>query len=128
MSRLSQSQKIVELLKANPNEKFNARQIAEQILDSYPEDYRNKRQNPRFADEKAFISQVVAEIGSQKDQIVKNDTHVFWQDKPRPRVYWYNPDKLVGEILPEIDESEDDTPEVSTIAESSFSEHDLYQY
>lgn len=126
MSRLSQSQKIVELLKANPNEKFNARQIAEQIVDSYPEDYRDKRQNPRFADEKAFISQVVAEIGSQKDQIVKNDTHVFWQDKPRPRVYWYNPDKVVGEILPEIDESEDDTPEVSTIAESSFSEHDLY--
>lgn len=126
MSRLSQSQKIVELLKANPNEKFNARQIAEQIVDSYPEDYRDKRQNPRFADEKAFISQVVAEIGSQKDQIVKNDTHVFWQDKPRPRVYWYNPDKVVGEILPEIDESEDDTPEVSTIAESSFSENDLY--
>ena len=126
MSRLSQSQKIVELLKANPNEKFNARQIAEQIVDSYPEDYRDKRQNPRFADEKAFISQVVAEIGSQKDQIVKNDIHVFWQDKPRPRVYWYNPDKIVGEILPEIDESEDDTPEVSTIAESSFSEHDLY--
>lgn len=126
MSRLSQSQKIVELLKANPNEKFNARQIAEQIVDSYPEDYRDKRQNPRFADEKAFISQVVAEIGSQKDQIVKNDTHVFWQDKPRPRVYWYNPDKVVGEILPEIGESEDDTPDVSTIAESSFSEHDLY--
>ena len=126
MSRLSQSQKIVELLKANPNEKFNARQIAEQIVDSYPEDYRDKRQNPRFADEKAFISQIVAEIGSQKDQIVKNDTHVFWQDKPRPRVYWYNPDKVVGEILPEIDESEDDTPEVLTIAESSFSEHDLY--
>ena len=126
MSRLSQSQKIVELLKANPNEKFNARQIAEQIVDSYPEDYRDKRQNPRFADEKAFISQVVAEIGSQKDQIVKNDIHVFWQDKPRPRVYWYNPDKIVGEILPEIDESEDDTPEVSTIAESSLSEHDLY--
>jgi len=126
VSRLSQSQKIVDLLKANPNEKFNARQIAEQIVDSYPEDYRDKRQNPRFADEKAFISQVVAEIGSQKDQIVKNDTHVFWQDKPRPRVYWYNPDKVVGEILPEIDESEDDTPEVSTIAESSFSEHDLY--
>lgn len=126
MSRLSQSQKIVELLKANPNEKFNARQIAEKIVDSYPEDYRDKRQNPRFADEKAFISQVVAEIGSQKDQIVKNDTHVFWQDKPRPRVYWYNPDKVVGEILPEIDESEDDTPEVSTIVESSFSEHELY--
>lgn len=126
MSRLSQSQKIVELLKANPNEKFNARQIAEQIVNAYPEDYREKRQNPRFVDDKAFISQVVAEIGSQKDQIVKNDSHVFWQDKPRPRVYWYNPDKVVGEILPEIDEGEDDTPEVLNVAESSFSEHDLY--
>ena len=126
MSRLSQSQKIVELLKANPNEKFNARQIAEQIVNAYPEDYREKRQNPRFVDDKAFISQVVAEIGSQKDQIVKNDSHVFWQDKPRPRVYWYNPDKVVGEILPEIDEGEDDTPEVLNVVESSFSEHDLY--
>ena len=126
MSRLSQSQKIVELLKANPNEKFNARQIAEQIVNAHPEDYRDKRQNPRFSDEKAFMSQVVAEIGSQKDQIVKNDTHVFWQDKPRPRVYWYDPDKTVGEILPEIDQGEDDTPGVLNVSESSFSEHDLY--
>lgn len=127
MSRLSQSQKIVELLKANPNQKFNARQIAEQIVQSYPEDYRDKRQNPRFADEKAFISQVVAEIGSQKDQIVKNDAHVFWQDKPRPRVYWYNPEKIVGQIEPEIDEIEEDNIEVTTIPETiTFSEHDLY--
>lgn len=124
MSKLSQSQKIVELLKANPNQKFNARQIAEQIVESYPEDYKDKRQNPRFSDQKAFISQVVAEIGSQKDQIVKNDTHVFWQDKPRPRVYWYNPEKTVGEIAPEMDE--DEKFEVSTIAETVFSEHDLY--
>jgi len=125
VSRLSQSQKIVQLLKANPNQKFNARQIAEQIVVSYPEDYRDKRQNPRFNDEKAFISQVVAEIGSQKDQIVKNDTHVFWQDKPRPRVYWFNPDKTVDQIEPEIDE--EDSVEVSTILETiTFSEHDLY--
>lgn len=93
MSKLSQSQKIVELLKANPNQKFNARQIAEKIVAEYPEDYTEKRLNPRFDDEKAFLSQVVAEIGSQKDQIVKNDKHVFWQDKPRPRVYWYDPEK-----------------------------------
>jgi hypothetical protein len=124
VSNLSQSQKIVELLKINSNQKFNARQIAEQIVESYPEDYRDKRQNPRFADQKAFISQVIAEIGSQKDQIVKNDKHVFWQDKPRPRVYWYNPEKVVGEIAPETDE--DETFEVSTIVEKAFSEHDLY--
>jgi hypothetical protein len=32
VSTLPQTQKIVELLKGNPNQKFNARQIAEQIL------------------------------------------------------------------------------------------------
>jgi hypothetical protein len=122
VSTLSQTQKIVELLKANPNQKLNARQIAEQIVESYPEDYREKRQNPRFPDEKAFISQVVAEIGSQKDQTIKNDAHVFWQDKPRPRVYWYNPEKVVGQIEPETDED----LEISNIAGTAFSEHDLY--
>lgn len=127
MSRLSQSQKIVELLKAKPNQRFNARQIAEQIVESYPEDYKEKRMNPRFADDKAFISQVVAEIGSQKDQIVNNDAHVFWQDKPRPRVYWYNPNKIVGQIEPERDEVEEENIEVSTIPETiTLSEHDLY--
>jgi len=127
VSSLSQSQKIVELLKANPNKKFNARQIAEQIVEAYPEDYREKRQNPRFADEKAFISQIVAEIGSQKDQIVKNDRHVFWQDKPRPRVYWFNPEKIVGQIEPELEEIDNDDNEVVTIPETlTFSEHDLY--
>lgn len=127
MTKLSQSQKIVKLLKENSNQKFNARQIAEKIVESYPEDYRDKRQNPRFADEKAFVSQVVAEIGSQKDQIVKNDAHVFWQDKPRPRVYWYNPKKIVDEIESELDEREEEHFQVSNISEAAtFSEHNLY--
>jgi len=127
VSRLSQSQKIVELLKANPNQKFNARQIAAQIVESYPEDYRDKRQNPSFADENAFISQVVAEIGSQKDQIVKNDKQVFWQDKPRPRVYWYDPDKVVGQIDEPVTENEEDEIEtVTSVTSLSLSEHDLY--
>ena len=125
MSKLSQSQKIVELLKANPNQKFNARQIAEKIVEAYPEDYSEKRINPRFEDEKAFLSQVVAEIGSQKDQIAKNDKHVFWQDKPRPRVYWYDPEKKVGDVNQTIIEN-DDTDETPSLTEQSFSEHELY--
>lgn len=127
MSKLSQSQKIVELLKARPNQKFNANQIAELIVGSYPEDYREKRQNPRFPDEKAFISQIVAEIGSQKDQIVRSDNHVFWQDKPRPRVYWYDTEKVVGQIEPFLsDEEDDDTETVTSLTVISRSEHDLY--
>lgn len=125
MSKLSQSQKIVELLKANPNQKFNARQIAEKIVEAYPEDYSEKRLNPRFEDENAFLSQVVAEIGSRKDQIVKSDKHVFWQDKPRPRVYWYDSEKEVGDISQTIIEN-DDSDDAPSLTEQSFSENQLY--
>lgn len=124
--KLSQSQKIVELLKANPNQRFNAREIAEKIVEAYPEDYIEKRLNPRFEDEKAFLSQVVAEIGSQKDQIIKTDNNIFWQDKPRPRVYWYNPEKEVGDASQTINENDND--DEASLPEKSFSEHELYPF
>jgi uncharacterized protein len=94
----------------------------------HPEDYQEKRQNPRFADEKAFITQIVAEIGAQKDQIVRIDKHVFWQDKPRPRIYWYDPDKKVGEAVPKImnDDNDDLDIETSSISTKSPTEYDLY--
>ena len=127
VSKSSQLQKMVEFLKANPKQKFNARQIADHIVGAFPEDYTDKRQNPRFADEAAFMSQVVAEIGAQKAQILKKDRHVFWQDKPRPRVYWYDPDKSVDETIPELEDDDDEElPSVSNVSETSFSEHDLY--
>jgi hypothetical protein len=134
MSKLSQSQKIVELLKASPNQRFNARQIAEQIIFKYPEDYRDKRANPRFRDEKAFILQVVAEIGAQKDQIIKNDAKICWQDKPRPRTYWYDSEKVLAQYPEQIidndknedeeDEEEEDFPLSTTI--NVIAEYDLY--
>lgn len=120
--------KIVEFLKNNANQKFNARQIAEAIVNIYPEDYEEKRQNPRFKNEKAFMAQIVAEIGAKKTQISKIDNHVFWQDKPRPRIYWYNPDKIVGVPITSETEDETENSEVDTISVDgkSFLEHDLY--
>ena len=128
MSKLSQSQRIVELLKASPNQKFNARQIAEQIIFKHPEDYRDKRANPRFKDEKAFISQVVAEIGAQKEQIMSNDARICWQDKPRPRTYWYDPEKVLGQypkqVIDDDEEVEEDLPLPTTT--NVLTEYDLY--
>jgi len=127
LSKLSQVQKIVNFLKDNPREKFNARNIAEQIVDNYPEDYEEKRNNPRFPNENAFLSQIVAEIGSQKSQIIKQDKHIFWQDKPRPRVYWYNPDKKIDEVEEESETNEEEA-EVETLSstDEELTEHDLY--
>ncbi len=126
MSRLTQAQKIVELLKANQRQRFNARQIAEQIVSKYPEDYIEKRNNPRFADEKAFLSQIVAEIGSQKDQIVKHDNHIFWQDKPRPRVYWYDSDRLIDKDTNVFEDNENEYNDTPSLSNYAFSEYDLY--
>ena len=108
------------------NQKFNARQIAESIVEAHPDDYHNKRNNPRFADEKAFLNQIVAEIGSQKDRISRLDKHVFWQDKPRPRMYWYNPDKEVGESVLEEADDNDNEVNTSSLTAKSLTEHDLY--
>lgn len=128
MAKLSQSQKVVKFLRDNPKERFNARTIAESIVSLFPEDYVEKRNNPRFVDEKAFTTQIVAEIGAQKDQIANYSPHIFWQDKPRPRLYWYDPDKKSTDNS-DIDYPEnDDDIEVDTAPATShsLSEHELY--
>ena len=131
LSKISQSKKIVNYLKANPLIRFTAKEIANAILAQYPEDYLEKRQNPRFADDRAFLSQIVAEIGSQKETILKANLHVFWQDKPRPRVYWYDPDatrKIEGYTAEdeEITDEEQDLIETSSAVNSILSEQQLY--
>jgi len=57
LAKLSQTKKVVEFLKAKPNQKYKAHQIAESIVTSFPDDYREKRQNSRFADGKAIYGQ-----------------------------------------------------------------------
>lgn len=110
MKKLSQTQKVVEFLKQNPQQKFTARQIAEAITEQYPDDYQNKK--AKFADEKAFVQQVVAEIGSQKESLIKACPDIQMQDKPRPRLYWY--------------ENSSDTEISGSLKHQTFSEHDLY--
>jgi hypothetical protein len=130
LTKLSQSQKVVQFLRENPRERFNARTIAESIVNLYPYDYAEKRNNPRFVDEKAFITQIVAEIGAQKEQIANQSSHVFWQDKPRPRLYWYDPDRKSTDNLEssELDWPDNDEVQVDTAPATNHtpSEHELY--
>lgn len=132
LSKLSQPQKVVQFLSEHPHERFNARTIAESIVNRYPEDYAIKRNNPRFATDKAFVTQVVAEIGSQKEQIAAISPNVFWQDKPGPRQFWFDPDRTSADTsnLPDIDDSDADDACLDTSPVSdpqrALLEHDLY--
>ena len=81
---LSQSQKIIAFLEKHRGGSFTARQIAEAIVQQYASDYAKKRNNPRFADDKAFLSQIIAEIGSQKDTLKRLCPHSYGRTGPSP--------------------------------------------
>ncbi|MFN4318017.1 COG2958 family protein [Acinetobacter parvus] len=134
MSKLSQTQKVVEFLKFNPNKKFNAREIAESIIQLYPEDYDQKRKNNRFESEADFLQQIVREISSgAKTNILKASPHIHIQDQPRPRQFWFDPYKVYEvnhNINSNVNESilESLEPEINLpiIKSENLSEHDLY--
>ena len=133
MSKLSQPQKVFELLKQSPLKKFKAREIAEGVIDLFPEDYALKRQNPRFKTDDDLIHQVFTEIASQKQNILKISPFIHVQDKPRPRVYWYDPnieaehlESIVDEDLISNENSEDKEILSTFITTEYLSEHDLY--
>lgn len=113
MKKLTQAAKVVAFLKQNSQEKFTARQIAEAITTQYPDDYQDKK--VKFADEKAFIQQVRAEIGAHKEGILKICPEIQMQDKPRPRQFWYETDAV----------SEMENVLLANHTEK-ISEHDLY--
>ncbi|MEO4079237.1 HrgA protein [Acinetobacter pittii] len=134
MSKLSQTQKVAEFLKTYPNKKFNAREIAESIIQKYPEDYDQKRKNNRFESEADFLQQIVREISSgAKTNILKVSPHIHLQDQPRPRQFWFDPHTIYEanhNINSDISESLLDSlePEINLpiIKSGNLSEHDLY--
>ncbi len=130
MSRLSQTQKIANWLMENPNQKFTAREIAQAIIKRYPEDYQEKRLNDRFVSEQDFIQQIVAEIGAQKDQIIKKNKKICWQDKPKPRVYWFDDTRTMGLVnslvADDLADIEYEADKQQQVKQAQLTEHDLY--
>lgn len=65
---------VVEFLQQNPEEKFTAREIANWIFETYPDECRMKQSrstaivNPLDSDT-ALLQQIVAEIGSQRPRL-----------------------------------------------------------
>lgn len=59
MSKLSKTEKIVKFLEEHQDKKFTTREIVENLLVLYPEDFSEKRK--KYKDEKTFINQLCAE-------------------------------------------------------------------
>lgn len=117
---------IIETLKANPEKKFTARDLAKEFIVRYPQEIAEKQTNPRYDTEEKLIAQLAAEVGGQRTRAAqKACANVATRDNPRPRIYYWEDNPEVIDVVDNHDELEE--PEVDTpLVSQSLSEHDLY--
>lgn len=124
--KLSQPQKVVNFLKSNQNQKFTAREIAQAIILERPTDYIEKRNNPRFSSDEEFLNQIVAEIGAHKNAILKIEPRIQMQDKPRPRLYWFDINFQTDENNLVLEKNDAENEVIIIEQSKAHTEHDLY--
>ena len=118
---------VVEFLQQNPEQKFTAREIANWIVKTYPDECRQKQKrstatvNP-LDNETALLQQIVAEIGAQRPRIQKRYSEVKTTEG-RPRKFYFTESTDSAEI----DHVENSAVSfVSKTNRSAIKEHDLY--
>ena len=118
---------VVECLQQEPQKKFTAREIANWILETYPDKCRQKQKRSTATvkpldDDAALLLQIVAEIGSYRLRLQKLHPE-FKTTEGRPRKYYFTKSTDGAEI----DNAEKHEPFPATKANGSVvSEHDLY--
>ena len=128
----SRVQMIIETLKANPNRRFTARELAKAFIDRYPEYLEEKRNNPRYKTEEALINQLAAEVGGDRTEAAKRlCPHVVTQDKPRPRLYYWketleNEDLVLNEVDEDNDSDDNSDIDSKLMSKINLTEADLY--
>ena len=118
---------VVKCLQQNPHEKFTAREIANWIFKTYPDECRKKQERSTATvkpldNDTALLLQIVAEIGSHRLQLQKRRPEVKTTEG-RPRKYYFT----TSTDGTEIDNAEKHEPSAATKANRSVvNEHDLY--
>ena len=130
---MTQVERVVAFLREHDGVLFTAKEIAAAIIQRHAEEYAPKRENPRFMDEHSFIAQVAAEIGAQKDALHRADVGISWQDRPKPRRYFWsaiesNPSCGASTTPSQVGEENDQEREVPSLSQDirCLSEQDLY--
>ncbi|WP_051168307.1 hypothetical protein [Marinospirillum minutulum] len=95
--------------------------MAAEFLKRYPNEMAEKQSNPRYDTPEKLLAQLAAEIGGERTEAAKQRcANVVTQDKPRPRLYYWdaNPEKTAEE------NSLEDTEPLVTVP--NYSEQELY--
>lgn len=117
-------ERVFQLLKQNPEQRFKAREIAEWIHVNFPDETAEKIEKSSFlTDENSLLYQLVAEIGSNRPQWQKKYPNLRTTEG-RPRKFYWT-EKTESE---EVEAAENDTQEINSIVfgNTQFAEKDLY--
>ena len=97
---LNLAKAVLDCLKARPEEKLTARQIAEWIFGTYPTECQEKKSNSQGGYIKTdgdLVQQLVAEIGSRRPSLQKRHPELKTTEG-RPRKYYYTEKSDVAEV------------------------------
>ena len=118
---------VAELLRQKPEQKFTAREIANWIYATHPDECRQKQQRSKATvipldSEAALLQQIVAEIGAQRPHLQKRHPEIKTTEG-RPRRYYFT------EFTDSAEVSSVENRQANPKAEvygSSLREHELY--
>ena len=95
---LNLAKAVLGYLKERPNEKLTARQIAEWIFATFPDECQAKKQSSQYVSTDAeLVQQLVAEISSQRPRLQKRHPELKTTEG-RPRKYYYSEKSDVAEV------------------------------
>lgn len=99
---LNLSKKTIEFLEKNPEKRFTAREIAQWIFTTYPDECRMKQQRSKakvtpLTDDLSLLQQLVAEIGAHRIHLQKQYPQIKTTEE-RPRKYYYTNESDEAEI------------------------------
>jgi len=95
---LNLSKVVLGYLKDRPEEKLTARQIAEWIFATFPNECQAKKQSSQYVSTDAeLVQQLVAEISSQRPRLQKRHPELKTTEG-RPRKYYYSEKSDVAEV------------------------------
>lgn len=95
---LNLAKAVLGYLKERPDEKLTARQIAEWIFVTFPDECQAKKQSSQYVSTDAeLVQQLVAEISSQRPRLQKRHPELKTTEG-RPRKYYYSEKSDVAEV------------------------------
>jgi hypothetical protein len=95
---LNLAQTVLGYLKNRPDEKLTARQIAEWIFATFPDECQAKKQSSQYVSTDAqLVQQLVAEISSQRPRLQKRHPELKTTEG-RPRKYYFSEKSDIAEV------------------------------